>query len=71
MSLESIYKVLLIMDSFETAHSLQKSYDNNRREDLEFEQSYRVYLKVSLMKGVMRFDKMKLIPWYVGPYEVF
>ena len=30
-----------------------------------------MYLKVSPMKGVMRFvNKMKLIPWYIGPYRI-
>ena len=31
-----------------------------------------MYLKVSPMKGVMRFcKKVKLIPRYIGPYRVF
>ncbi|WMV25265.1 hypothetical protein MTR67_018650 [Solanum verrucosum] len=31
-----------------------------------------IYLKVSPMKGVMRFGKKgKLSPWYIGPYKIF
>ncbi|WMV45382.1 hypothetical protein MTR67_038767 [Solanum verrucosum] len=52
------------------AHSRQKSYADNRRRDLEFEVGDWVYLKISTMKGVIRFGKKgKFIPRYVGPYE--
>ncbi|XP_069152661.1 uncharacterized protein [Solanum lycopersicum] len=38
---------------------------------LEFIVGDQVYLKISPMKGVMRFcRKEKLSPWYVGPYEI-
>ena len=53
------------------AYSRQKSYADNRRNDLEFEEGDKVYLKISPMKGVVRFGKKgKLIPRYVGPYVV-
>ena len=69
---ETLEKVFLIRDWLKTAYSLQKSYDDNRRRDLEIEVLDMVYLKISHIKGVMRFDKKrKLSPWYVGPYEVF
>ncbi|XP_074300323.1 uncharacterized protein LOC141631567 [Silene latifolia] len=49
----------------------QKSYTDIRRQPLEFEVGDKVFLKVSLMKGVKRFGiKGKLSPKYVGPYEV-
>ena len=39
--------------------------------DLEFEEGDKVYLKISHMKGVVRFGKKgKLSPRYVGPYEI-
>ncbi|WMV58942.1 hypothetical protein MTR67_052327 [Solanum verrucosum] len=39
--------------------------------ELEFEIDDWVYLKVSPMKGVMRFgNKGKLSPWYTGPYKI-
>ena len=53
------------------AYSRQKSYVDNRRRDLEFKEGDKVYLKISQMKGVVRFGKKwKLSPGYVGPYEI-
>jgi len=53
------------------AHSRQRFYADNRKRNLEFEVGDWVYLKISHMKGVMRFDrKGKLSPRYVGPYEI-
>ena len=53
------------------AYSRQKSYADNRRRNLEFEEGDMVYLKISPMKGVFRFgNKGKLSPRYVGPYEI-
>ncbi|WMV33158.1 hypothetical protein MTR67_026543 [Solanum verrucosum] len=64
-------KVRLIRDRLKTAHSRQKSYAYNRNIDLEFEVGDWVYLKISPMKGVMRFGKKgKLSPRYVRPYEI-
>ena len=38
---------------------------------MEFEESDKVYLKISPIKGVVRFCKKgKLSPHYVGPYEI-
>ena len=38
---------------------------------LDFEDDDWVYLKVSPMKGFMRFGKKgKLSPWYIGPYRI-
>ncbi|WMV09889.1 hypothetical protein MTR67_003274 [Solanum verrucosum] len=56
---------------FEVAQSRQKSYAYARRWDLEFEIGDWVYLKISPMKGVMRFGKKgKLSPRYVGLYQI-
>jgi hypothetical protein len=53
------------------AQSQQKSYTDNRRRPLEFEVGDRVFLKVSPMRGVMRFGKKgKLSPRFVGPFEI-
>ena len=55
-----------------TVYSRQKSYatDHSRR-DLEFEEGAKVYLKISPVKGVVRFWKNgKLSHHYVGPYEI-
>jgi hypothetical protein len=49
----------------------QKSYADNRRRELSFQEGDFVYLKVSPMKGVRRFQaKGKLAPRYVGPYPI-
>ena len=67
----SMDKVQLIIDRLKTAQSHQKSYVDARRRELQFQDDYWVYLKVSPMKGVMRFGKKeKLIPRYVGPNKI-
>ncbi|XP_027768525.1 uncharacterized protein LOC114074737 [Solanum pennellii] len=54
-----------------TTYSRQKSYADNRKRPLEFDVADQVYLKISPLKGVMRFGtKEKLSPRYVGRYEV-
>ena len=46
-----------------TAQSRQKSYADSRRRNLEFEVGDMVFLKVALMKSVLRFGrKGKLSP---------
>ena len=63
-------KVKVIQEILKTTQSRQKSYTDVRKRLVEFEVDDWVYLKVSPMKGVMRFvNKMKLIPWYIGPYR--
>nr|XP_009800299.1 PREDICTED: uncharacterized protein LOC104246227 [Nicotiana sylvestris] len=64
-------KVNLIQRHLKTAQSHQKSYSDVRRRDLEFQVDDWVFLKVSPMKGVMRFGKKgKLSPRYIGPYRI-
>ena len=64
-------KVKVIRDRLLTAQSRQKSYADNRRRDLEFQVDDWVFLKVSPMKGVIRFGKKgKLSPRYIGPYKI-
>ncbi|KAK6144763.1 hypothetical protein DH2020_021583 [Rehmannia glutinosa] len=55
----------------EIAQSRQKSYADIRRRPLEFSVGDFVFIKVSPMKGIMRFGKKgKLSPRYVGPYMI-
>ncbi|WMV54949.1 hypothetical protein MTR67_048334 [Solanum verrucosum] len=69
--LDAMEKVQLIRDRLMTAQSRQKSYADVRRRELEFQVDDWVFLKVSPMKGVMRFGKKgKLSPRYVGPYRI-
>ncbi|CAM8929358.1 unnamed protein product [Rhodiola kirilowii] len=64
-------KVRLIKDKLLTAQSRQNSYADPKRRELEFQVGDHVFLRVSLMKGVMRFGKKgKLSPRYIGPFEI-
>jgi hypothetical protein len=64
-------KVALIRRRLLEAQSWQKSYADNRQRELRFEEGDFVYLKVSPMCGVRRFQvKGKLAPRFVGPYPI-
>jgi hypothetical protein len=64
-------QVRVIRENLRVAQSRQKSYADNRRRDLVFEVGDYVYLKVSPMRSVRRFNmKGKLAPRYVGPFKV-
>ncbi|WMV25861.1 hypothetical protein MTR67_019246 [Solanum verrucosum] len=68
---QAMEKVKVIQERLKTAQSCQKSYTDIMRRALEFEVDDWVYLKVSPMKGVMRFGKNgKLSPRYIGPYRI-
>ena len=61
----------LIRDRLKTTQSRQKSYEDIRRRELELQVDDWVFLKVSPMKGVIRFGKKgKLSPRYVCPYKI-
>jgi hypothetical protein len=63
---EAEEKVALIRRRLLEAQSRQKSYAENRRRELRFEEGDFVYLKVSPMCGVRRFQvKGKLAPRFV------
>nr|GEW46987.1 hypothetical protein [Tanacetum cinerariifolium] len=62
---------VLIKERLKAAKDRQKSYVDNRRKPLEFEVGDRVLLKVSPWKGLVRVgNKNKLVPRYVGPFEI-
>ena len=68
---ETSEKVPLIQDRLRTAFSRQQSYADPKRRDVQFSVGDHVFLKISPMKGVMRFGKKgKLPPRYIGPYEI-
>ena len=68
---EAEEKVALIRRRLLEAQSRQKSYADNRRRELRFEEGDFVYLKVSPMRGVRRFRvKGKLAARFVGPYPI-
>ena len=63
--------VTQVRENLRIAQSRQKSYADNRRRDLEFQVGDYVYLKVSPLRGTVRFHvKGKLAPRYVGPYRI-
>ena len=68
---EAEKQVHAVRQNLKIAQSRQKSYEDTRRRDLEFQIGDYVYLKVSPMRGVKRFHtKRKLSPRYVGPFKI-
>ena len=64
-------KIQVIKEHLQTAQSRQKSYADLRRRKLKFQVGDHVFLKISPIKGVMRFGfRGKLSPHFVGPFEV-
>ena len=53
------------------AQSRQKSYADQRRRNLEFSVGDYVFLKVSPMRGVVRFGRAgKLAPRFIRPFPI-
>ena len=68
---EAREQVSVIHSHLKAAQNCQKTYANKRRRPLQFEVGDHVYLKVSPMRGVHRFEvRGKLAPCYVGPYKI-
>nr|AAP50978.1 putative polyprotein [Oryza sativa Japonica Group]ABF97988.1 retrotransposon protein, putative, Ty3-gypsy subclass [Oryza sativa Japonica Group] len=68
---EAEEKVKIIQERLRVAQSRHKSYADNRRRDLSFEEGDHVYLRVTPLRGVHRFHtKGKLAPRFVGPYKI-
>jgi hypothetical protein len=68
---EAEEKVALIRKRLHEAQSRKKSYADNRQKELKFEEGDFVYLKVSSMREVKRFQvKGKLAPRFVDPYPI-
>ena len=64
-------KVPIIQQRLRIAFSRQKSYADPRRKDVSFLAGDMVFLKVSPIRGVMRFGKKgKLAPRYIGPFVI-
>jgi hypothetical protein len=63
--------VQLVPENLRVTQTRQKSYADVRRRDLTFAADDHVYLKVSPMRGIRRFNvKGKLAPRYIGPFKV-
>nr|GEW13369.1 putative reverse transcriptase domain-containing protein [Tanacetum cinerariifolium] len=64
-------KSVQIKSRIHAARDRQKSYVDKRRKPLEFQVGDKVMLKVSPLKGVIRFEKWeKLNPRYIGPFKI-
>ncbi|XP_075499290.1 uncharacterized protein LOC142537680 [Primulina tabacum] len=67
----TIDKVAIIRERLKTAQDRQKSWADLKQRPLELEVDEKDYVKVSPMKGVVRFSKSrKLNSRYVGPFEI-
>ena len=63
--------VQTVRENLRIAQTRQKSYADGKRRDLTFRVGDFVYLKVSPMSGIRRFNiKGKLAPRYIGPFKV-
>ncbi|WVZ63481.1 hypothetical protein U9M48_013108 [Paspalum notatum var. saurae] len=61
----------IVQENLRVAQSRQRSYADVRRRDLSFKVDDHVYLKVSPMIGIRRFNmKGKLAPRYIGPFKI-
>ncbi|WVZ52005.1 hypothetical protein U9M48_003101 [Paspalum notatum var. saurae] len=61
----------IVHENLRVAQSRQRSYADVRRRDLSFKVDDHVYLKVSPMRGIRRFNmKGKLAPRYIGPFKI-
>jgi hypothetical protein len=61
----------MIRENMRIAQSRRTCYADKQRRDLSFEVGDFVYLKVSPMRGTMKFKfKGKLAPRYVSPFHV-
>ena len=67
----TVDKVDIIKSKLKAVQDRQKSYVDQHRTKMEFQIGEKVFLRVSLWKGIMRFgNKGKLSLRYIGPYEI-
>jgi hypothetical protein len=68
---EAEKQVHIIRENLRIAQTRQKSYADNRRRPLEFEEGDYVHLKMSPLRGMRRFKvKGKLSPRFIGPFLI-
>jgi hypothetical protein len=64
-------EVQVIRENLRIAQSRQKSYVDDKRRDVVFQEGDYVYLKVSPIRGLHRFKvKGKLSPRFIGPFKI-
>ncbi|WMV10170.1 hypothetical protein MTR67_003555 [Solanum verrucosum] len=68
---EALENVRVIQTKLLVAQSIQNKYTYHKVKYMIFQDGEQVLLKVSPMKGVMRFGKKgKMSPWCIDPFEV-
>nr|GEZ57910.1 hypothetical protein [Tanacetum cinerariifolium] len=68
---EIVGKVAVAKEKLKEARTRQKSYADKHRRSLEFQPGDHVFLKVSPLRGVIRFGiKGKLSPRFIRPFEI-
>ncbi|WVZ80370.1 hypothetical protein U9M48_027846, partial [Paspalum notatum var. saurae] len=68
---ETLYAIADCLEKLRAAQSRQRSYADVHRRDLSFKVDHHVYLKVSPMRGIRRFNmKGKLAPRYIGLFKI-
>lgn len=68
---ETTEKIRVIRDRLRVGQDRQTKYANPKRRDVSFQVGDKVLLRVSPVRGVVRFGKRnKLGPRYIGPYKV-
>ncbi|WVZ52267.1 hypothetical protein U9M48_003343, partial [Paspalum notatum var. saurae] len=64
-------QIKMVRENLRVAQSRQKSYADVRRRDLTFKVDDFVYLKLSPLRGIRRFNmKGNLAPRYIGPFKI-
>jgi hypothetical protein len=68
---ETEKQVRLVRENLKVAQSHQKSYRDHRRRELSFEIGDFIYLKISPMRALRRFQvKGKLTPRFIGSFKI-
>jgi hypothetical protein len=68
---EAEKQVRMVRVNLRVVQSRQKSYSDHRRRELSFEVGDFVYLKVTPMRGLRRFNvRYKLAPRFIGPFKI-
>jgi len=68
---QTIKVIKTIRKRLQATHNSQKSYADIRRRPFEFDVGDHVFLKVSALKGSIRFgQRRKLTLRFIGPFEI-
>jgi hypothetical protein len=68
---EAEKQVHMVKENLRVVQSRQKSYADHRRRELSFDVGDFIYLKVSPMRGLRRFNvRGKLAPRFIGPFKI-